>query len=183
MISSLPVSFSVMTRHGRRVLGGGLSCLTTRTSNVAMLPSATSPSGGRARLSISPMGRWRKRSMTCAPMRFSIAAASLGPTPGSTVVAANRPKISVGRLGCMRCVVRAFGRPRLPERGRQDKILMAGIKACNRACGPARPVVRDANKCFALTARAPHIAGPTTSSSKRPVPHTSNGTAPRNGFS
>ena len=66
-----------------------------------MLPSVTSPSGGRARLSISPMGRCRNRSMTWAPMRFSIAAASFGPTPGSTVVAANRPKISVGRLGCM----------------------------------------------------------------------------------
>ena len=37
--------------------------------------------------------------MTCAPMRFSMTPASFGPTPGSTVVAANRPKISVGRFG------------------------------------------------------------------------------------
>ena len=50
------------------------------------------------------------------------------------------------------------------------------------AYGPARPVVRDANKCFALTARAPHIAGLIIFSSKCPLSHTSNGTVPRNGF-
>jgi hypothetical protein len=38
--------------------------------------------------------------MTCVPIRFSSVIASFGPTPGSTVVAANKPNISVGRRGC-----------------------------------------------------------------------------------
>jgi hypothetical protein len=38
--------------------------------------------------------------MTYAPIRFSMMAASFEPTPGSAVVAANSPKISLGRRGC-----------------------------------------------------------------------------------
>ena len=85
----------------------------------------TSPSGG-ARLSISPMGRCRNRSMTndaFLDCRRQLRSHTRQYRGGS-----EQAKNLAGRLGCMGAV-RASGRSRLPETGLQDKIGMAVRKA------------------------------------------------------
>ena len=80
---------------------------------------------GRARLSINPTGRWRSRSMTCAPIRFSMIPANQG--PARQHCRGGKQAKNLGgtfRMHGSRCS--GPGAFRLPESRRHDKIMAAG---------------------------------------------------------
>ena len=116
-----PVSSSTITLYGallRGLVAGW--CDTTRTSSVATSSRGASRIFGRARRSMIPVGRWKRRSRTRAgrpgpASSRSRVAATLGPTPRSEEASAKSGFRSDGRIAAQDGANRGQGKAGRPS--------------------------------------------------------------------